>query len=136
MSRGIKYLTGETNERRTTSFKRHERGVRKALGGVETVGSGNKGMKGDVWAGDRDAGQRLMVECKATEKRSISVKLDWLEKLVQEAHEAGREPVLAIRFEAMKFAGAKDWAAVPMHRLQELLELEARVRKNGEGLVS
>ena len=127
MGKSPNFLNGNPNAKREKMSKRHERQVAKKMGGVETVGSGNKGMKGDVWAGEE--GQRLMVENKATEKKSISIKLKWLEKLVKESFDAGRDPVLAIRFDAMRYGGRKDWAMVPLDRLEELLQIEAEVRR-------
>lgn len=129
MGKSPNFLNGNPNANREKMSKRHEKQVAKSMGGIETIGSGAKGMKGDVWAGEE--GRRLMVENKATEKKSMSLKLRWLEKLVKEAFEAGREPVLAIRFDAMKYGGRKDWAVLPLDRLEELLELEAEVQREG-----
>ena len=123
-----KFLTGDPNNNRKRISKRQERRTAKKLGGKETIGSGNKGQKGDVWAGDLEAGQQIMVECKATEGKQITLKLAWLTKLVKEAFQAGREPALVLTFNAMDF-GAKDWAVIPLDRYQELLELEAAQKK-------
>lgn len=124
-----KFLTGDENARRQRISRKQEREMAKELSGVVTIGSGNKAMKGDVYGGNADAGQRIMAECKATEKRSISVKLDWLEKLVKEARESGREPVLLLRFDAAKQFGAHDWALLPKDRYIELLQVEAALKK-------
>jgi Holliday junction resolvase len=126
-----RFLTGDANETRRRNFKKHETGLAGLLGGRTTVGSGNKGQKGDVHGGNADAGQRIMAEAKSTDARQLTLKLDWLEKVTNEAREAGMEPALFLRFDASRFAGAKDWAVVPAERFRELLELEAQVRSPG-----
>lgn len=123
-----KYLSGDGNRVRRRISRRQERRTAKVLGGRETVGSGSKGMKGDVWAGDPEAGQQVMVECKATTGKQITLKLAWLVKLFKEAFQAGREPALVVTFEAMEF-GAKDWAVIPLDRYRELLDVEAAQKK-------
>lgn len=75
-------------------------------------------MKGDVWS------LADMVECKSTIGRTISLKLDWLEKLVKEAFEAHKQPVVSLRFESAKFAGKKDWVVIPADRYHELVQEE------------
>jgi hypothetical protein len=125
-NRAQKFLSGTENENRQRAFRKHERDAAKELGGVETVGSGAKGMKGDAWGGDRDAGQRIMAECKSTKNRSISLSLDWLEKLALEAFQRGMEGVLMLRFDSARTAG-KDYAVVPKDRYLELLAREAEL---------
>lgn len=90
---------------------KHERSTAKRFGGTTTIGSGNKGMKGDVHAGG------VMYENKLTTKRSLSLKLDWLLKLRREARAANLEPALSIRFEE----GGEEWVLVPLDRYQEML---------------
>lgn len=119
---GLKFLTGTANEKTGAQAKRQEKSAAKTLGGRTTVGSGNKGMKGDVWAGN------LMVECKSTDKRSISLKLDWLEKLVREAFQKGREAVLLLRWDANTTLPPGDWAVIPFARLAALYEAEEELK--------
>jgi Holliday junction resolvase len=126
-----RFLTGEPDEERERRKSRrgwegHEQRTALALGGRRTIGSGNKRQKGDVHGGDADAGQRIMGEAKSTKHRQMTLRLEWLEKLVKEAFEAGMEPVLPLCFESLS-VGASDWALLPMERLKELLELEADV---------
>lgn len=124
MALKLRYLDDTANDRRKRTFTRHEGLVTKQLAGIATIGSGNKGMKGDVWAGDPDAGQRLMVECKATERDSVVLKLAWLDKLAKEARESNREPVLAVRYR--KDGDEHDWALVPATRWEELADVIAQ----------
>jgi len=124
-----RFLGEDPNERRKKGFTRHEKKLAKDLGGVTTVGSGNKGMKGDVHGGDRDAGQRIMAEAKSTQARQIALKLDWLEKLVNEAFDARMEPALFLRFDSLGSSNYQDWAVIPKNRYLELLEQEASQRR-------
>ena len=75
----------------------HERTVAKQLGGRPRPASGAlPGAKGDVegvTVGDWTA----LVECKRTMGQSLSVKVDWLTKIFDEA--SGRVALLSIEFE-------------------------------------
>jgi Holliday junction resolvase len=122
------FLRGDDNDIRKEQFKRHEKKVIADLNGTGTIGSGNKGMKGDAHGGNADAGQRVMAEAKSTKAKQITLQLGWLEKLVREALSVAMEPVLLIRFDATKLIGARDWAVVPAERYKELLEAEAELR--------
>lgn len=89
--------------------------------GKLTPGSGNKGIKGDVWKMER------MYEAKVTAKKSIKVDLEWLKKLERESTAARKDPVFVFGFDD---SGLRDthWGAVPIERLEELFELEAKYR--------
>lgn len=63
------------------NWKKAERLVSGILGGRLTPGSGNKGLKGDVYI---PGSSRWMVEVKSTESDSMSVHRNWLEKLTLE----------------------------------------------------
>lgn len=121
----LNFLTGTDNEGRRRRFERQESDLAAMLGGRTTIGSGNKGMKGDAHVSN-EHGQRVMAEAKSTEGLSISLKLAWLEKLVREALQAGMRPMLTLRFTAAKIQAAQDWAMVPLDRYEELLETEAK----------
>lgn len=113
-----KWLSGNVGKDQRMS-KRAERRTAKQWGGYRTIGSGNKGQKGDIHVGN------LMIERKDTKARSIRVKLDDLEKLVVEAFEARKEPVFMFGFE-QDTLHPTSWAAVPEDRLRELFEIERR----------
>lgn len=125
-SMNLGFLTGDANEIRKEQSKRQEKKLARDLGGTTTIGSGNKGMKGDAYGGDPDAGQRVMVEAKSTKNKSMSLKLAWLDKLVREAMAAGMEPAVHLRFEAAQFQGFTDWMAIPHSRYLELLDIESK----------
>lgn len=63
------------------------------LGGRQVPASGAmQGAKGDIRLAD------FLVENKATEAESMSLKLEWLLKVAQEAAELGQMPALSIQF--------------------------------------
>ncbi len=95
--------------------QRHERDTASATGGRTTAASGARpGHKSDVVGSRDDYGDRAdRIECKATSRKSMSIKLAWWEKIETEAAESGREPVLAIRFER---TGARDVDLVVIDR--------------------
>ena len=73
--------------------QKSERKTAKRLGGTTRPGSGAvAGAKGDILLTD------YLVENKATEHKSISLKLEWLEKISVEAREEGKVPALSIQF--------------------------------------
>lgn len=111
----------------------HENHVAMMLGGQRTKNSGaTDSQKGDV---DRVSipDLDLLVECKFTgaiglPAKSISVKLDDLEKITDEAYMDGCQPMLAIRItnEDSPIANARghvDWVAIPIGDMEYLLEL-------------
>ena len=46
------------------------------------------------------------IECKQTEKQSLSIKLEWLEKIQTEASNKGKWPMLCLRMK-------EDWVMIP-----------------------
>jgi hypothetical protein len=90
--------------------------------GRMTPGSGNKGIKGDVWKRGK------MYEAKTTQGRQITVKMDWLQKLETEAWSAGKEPVFVFGFEGHKLTNT-NWGAVPLERLEELFDIERKYKE-------
>ena len=84
-------------------------------------------MQGGELAGDVDGVEahifEFLVECKRTEKQSLSLKAAWLDKITREARvQPGRSPALAIQFENLKDAES-DWVAIPRSTLVKMLEL-------------
>lgn len=73
--------------------QRAEKKTSSRLGVRKNPGSGAiEGLKGDLTADD------FLIENKSTEHRSMSVKLEWLEKISREARQVGRSPALTIQF--------------------------------------
>jgi hypothetical protein len=73
--------------------QKSERKTAKRLGSTARPGSGAvDGCKGDISLA------QWLVENKATEHASISLKLSWLEKISVEAREEGKTPALSIQF--------------------------------------
>lgn len=101
-----------------------EKRIAKRLGGKQQPGSGAlQGAKGDVVI---DTAINVLLENKATAADSISIKLDWLLKVYQEALEQGRTPALAIQFTTLTGTSEKRgrWVMVPENVFQELIERE------------
>lgn len=73
--------------------QKSERKTAKRLGGATRPGSGSlDGAKGDIML------PQFLIENKCTEHKSISLKLDWLDKISREARAEGKAPGLAIQF--------------------------------------
>lgn len=114
-------------KRNKTISKRQESVIQKTgVRGKLTPGSGNKGIKGDVWKKSSSPffGGR-MYEAKTTEKASMKVERGWLEKLERESFAATKEPVFVFGFysDALR---QSDWGCVPLARLEELFEIEQK----------
>lgn len=100
-----------------------EKKAARRLGGTTRAGSGAvEGFKGDITL------STFLVENKTTEHRSISLKLDWLEKVSEEARQEGREPALAIQFVDKLGNSTRTgrWVMIPEDEFYELHEARKR----------
>lgn len=115
---------GRKNKRMS---KQQEKNVSKTGSkGKLTPGSGNKGIKGDVWKlASNPFFKGRMYEAKVTENKSIKVDSAYLVKLTHEALAAQKEPVFVFGFH-IDTLREKDWGAVPLARLEELFEVERK----------
>lgn len=108
-------LSGNESSESSVSVRRQEEQAAELVGGRRHSGSGSQVFR------KSDASSRdYQVECKQTEKESISLKLSWLEKISREAEGMGKEPLLHIRFlEAEDYVG-KDWVMIRSREFEEL----------------
>jgi Holliday junction resolvase len=109
-------------------WKKHEADVEKRTGDRRSrssgAGHGKTGQtrrRGSVNVGDNMGTKRLR-ECKATKGRTISVKCDWLDQLITQSLNMGRDPVLEIRMEGATLPTPTDWVMIPADDYEELLE--------------
>lgn len=95
-----------------------ENRVATKLGGKRQRGSGSSDYaKGDVKT------ERFLIECKQTEKKSLSVKGEWLSKITREAMAAGKTPALSIEIKGIEDRIAeRDWVAIPMSVFRRLTQ--------------
>lgn len=93
-----------------------ENRVARKLGGRRQRGSGSSDYaKGDVKT------ENFLIECKQTEKKSLSVKGDWLSKITREAMASGKTPALSIEIKGIEDRLVeRDWVAVPMSVFKRL----------------
>jgi Holliday junction resolvase len=103
---------------------KHEEAIAQALGGVRTPGSGNQPGKGN----DVVVAGRLSVECKSTRLSSISVKIDWLRRLMKFGIHSGRNVVLALRFVDVT---NYDYVVIDLEYFQHLLRCETELGDRG-----
>jgi hypothetical protein len=106
-----------TRKRRVKDSQGQERRVGEAGGGRRVRGSGSKPhARGDaVWEQ-----HGILLEAKRTEKKSISVKGEVLDRITREAMATGKVPALAIEVKT-EFA-VRDWVALPLPVLLKILE--------------
>jgi len=99
--------------RRVKDSQAQESRVAAKGGGKRVRGSGSKPhARGDArW--DRFG---VLLECKRTDRKSISVRGDVLERIVREAHANEKIPALAIEVEG------QDWVAMPADVLVRICE--------------
>lgn len=96
-----------------------ENDLAKRLGGRTRPGSGNiAGAKGDVVL------PTFLVENKATETKTMSLKQDWLLKIYFEALEQGKTPALSFQFtnDAGKTDKNDRWVVITEAAFKELTE--------------
>ena len=98
------------------SGRKAEKRTARRIGANLTPASGAFVEKGDMTT------QEFRIESKATEKGSMSVKLDWLLKIEKEAHMTGREPALSIIFcdEQGRPRKGGSWIAIPENLFIEI----------------
>lgn len=119
MSKASNPFTDRQNRGTHTHGQKSEQKTAKRLGGRTRPGSGAvAGAKGDILLTD------FLVENKCTEHRSISIKLDWLDKISVEAREESKIPALSIQFvdkagNSMRHAR---WVMIPEDEFRELSE--------------
>ena len=112
------------DEPRPQDSTRHEKETAKALGGHCTPASGAlPGKKSDVVVPRNKILGRSpeRVEAKKTGKKSLSIKVEWLDKIAREAVESGSTPIVALRFEAAEFA-QPDWILMERSFFEDLKE--------------
>lgn len=126
-----KYFTDDKSKHVVS--KRQEKRVAKKLGGRRQKGSGAMaGHKGDVKTVE------LLTECKHTEKESIRITREWLEKVSKEADFYGKVPALSIEFsdkrafDSLPERMTRDWIMVPAQFMRELLDLRREVEDDDE----
>lgn len=94
-----------------TRSQKQEKDAAKRYGGRTTSGSGNKRDKGDV---SIYAGVRL--EAKRTDKNSISVKKEWLQKISEEAFAERQRPAVEIEIQD------EQWVLIPELEFRNYIE--------------
>jgi len=77
--------------------------------------------------GDVDTKGAFLVECKKTQRQSISVKWEWLTKISLEAEQVQKHPALAIeiqggRRDSRTFGCERDWVCIPMRVFRHFVE--------------
>lgn len=89
--------------------KKQEDRIAKKVDGKRQRGSGcSRFAKGDVDAA------RFLIECKRTDKASLSVKKEWLKKITREATAVQKVPCLAIEISGdIDPLCENDWFLVP-----------------------
>lgn len=95
-----------------TKSRKQERRSAKKYGGHLTAGSGSKWNKGDVNAGE------YKIECKRTDKKSITVKLEWLLTIRDHAFAARMKPAVEIELQD------EVWVMIPASDFKELINFE------------
>lgn len=99
--------------------RRAEKKTAQRLGGRQTAASGAL----DADKGDFSV-QDWLVENKSTQNASLSLKLEWLQKISREAMPNGKVPALAVQFTNADGTPARagSWVMVPEHVFKERLD--------------
>jgi Holliday junction resolvase len=119
---------GKATRKDKADWRKHEKDVEDRTGDRRVRGSGSgHGYTGQthtrsgIRVGD-NMGSKKLRECKATKGRSISVKCEWLDQLIEQALSMGRDPVLEIRIEGAKLPTPSDWVMIPASDYDEMQE--------------
>lgn len=117
-----KYLgTGAAKEHRRKRVKDSQAQEERVAGlanGRRVRGSGSKPhARGDARWDKYD----ILLECKRTDKKSISITASMLDKITKEALANGKLPALA--FEMRTEFASRDWIALPAKNMENLVRL-------------
>jgi len=95
-----------------------ERRAANRLEGRATVGSGNKDDKADISL------EHFLMESKATEYKSMGIKLEWLRKVSYQALDVNKYPALIIQFvyPTGEPVGEGSWVCIPEKVFNEILK--------------
>jgi len=111
------YFAGREQKKQRAKSMAQENRVAKSVGGRRQKASGAlPGVRGDVRSVE------LLGECKRTDKKSISITLDYLEKITKEAGYYNKIPCVAIEIQSPPKFVNRDWVLLPAGFVQELLE--------------
>jgi hypothetical protein len=112
------YFTGNEKKKIRRKSMKQENRVAKAVKGRRQKASGAlPGSKGDVRSVE------LLGECKRTDKKSISITIEYLQKITEEAAYYSKIPSVAIEIESPPKFVNRDWILLPAGFVQELLEV-------------
>ena len=102
--------------------KRQERNLASHIGGRPTPSSGSGAVKGDAQTRKNRINETLILaEAKLTTKKSISLKLEWLTKVLGYAQQDGRYPLLEIEFVELSGKSHGKFYVAPEYLMNELL---------------
>ena len=119
------------NDRSTRSRKtrKTENRVAEAVGGRRLRGSGagrvSSKPQGNISQGFDIQHAAFTIEHKRTEKKSMSVKAEWLDKIRHRARMEGKSPCVILTYEKLGIQADDDWAMIPLelfNRLKETLD--------------
>ena len=112
-----KWLTDDHgNHDRARRSRKHEQRIATAMGGRRIARSGGKAWS--RWDKTTDQGDIktpiFHLEHKRTDKDSMSVKKEWLDKVSDGAQRVGKDPGVVITFEDPVKGKVEDWVLVPL----------------------
>lgn len=96
-------------------------GKRKPFSGASP---GSRFMRGSLIGKGIDVeSDQVVGEAKRTDKKSMSIKAEWLEQLDRQAMSKGKIPALQIELASVKSPWQKDWVMIPLDAFKRLIEL-------------
>ena len=115
------------NYERSRRSKKHEERLADELGGRRMRRSGGAyWSESDKNTDDGDLGTpEFHIEAKRTDKKSMGVKKEWLDKVRDGARKFGKDPALILTFEEPNKPSVPpdDWICIPLDVLKRLLRL-------------
>ena len=119
-----KWLDGNQYEN-AGKAKKHENRLASRLGGKRYAGSGNRRWSKWVGSSDTDKGDiatpEMHFEHKFTRDASISLKLEWLDKVKEGARKFHKDPGMIITFEDSHGKPKEEWAILPLTVFEQLI---------------
>jgi hypothetical protein len=111
------YMTVQKLHKSSERVLLQENAAANLVGGKRHAGSGSiKTYKSDA------SSEFWRIECKQTEKDSMGLKVQWLEKITREALSTNKKPMMHLRFQNTAVDVAKDWILMPEWVFKALCE--------------
>lgn len=110
-------FNGAQSKSPSESQREHEVEAARVVGGKRQPNSGR--INGIGGKGDAKS-DRFLVDAKQTDKASIRIPVEWIDKLCKDAWGLGKQPLFHLRWNNMPSQFPSDWVLLPAKEFERL----------------